>query len=271
MSELRQRVISGVVMAIIFLAGVFVGGWPFVFLITAIALIVWVEWVEIGVTHRDDRIKLVGALLILAFGVSASFLSGWWFVIAISAIASAGAGMMLSWTGGSAAIYGLIYAGGFLLSMALLRGHMDDNTGLIAILYLCVVVWFTDIGAYFAGRSIGGPKLAPSISPNKTISGAVGGMICAALGAIVIMRLAGIEVFGGMLLLALVLSAISQIGDLFESSLKRKSGVKDSGNFIPGHGGMMDRIDGLVFASISLWIAGALAGSLTAPAHALFR
>ena len=115
----------------------------------------------------------------------------------------------------------------------------------VSIFWLLAVVWATDIGAYAFGRLIGGPKLAPSISPNKTWSGALGGMVSAVLVASALLWVYGLTATLGLAGLAAVLSAISQSGDLFESGLKRRYQVKDSGNLIPGHGGIMDRFDGL--------------------------
>jgi phosphatidate cytidylyltransferase len=141
---------------------------------------------------------------------------------------------------------GILYVG--LPAMALVWLRNDVPGGLEHVLWLMIVVWATDICAYFAGRSIGGPKLAPRISPGKTWAGLLGGM-------------AGAGLFGGLLALTfgagfwlaasvgMGVAVVSQLGDLFESALKRRAGVKDSGHLIPGHGGLLDRIDGLVFAA----------------------
>jgi phosphatidate cytidylyltransferase len=122
-----------------------------------------------------------------------------------------------------------------------------------SVFWLLAVVWATDIGAYAFGRTIGGPKLAPSVSPNKTWSGAVGGLVSAVLiSAGLLIWAYGQEVSAVLLILAAALSVVSQAGDLFESALKRRYQVKDSGGLIPGHGGVMDRFDGL-------WAAAPLA------------
>jgi phosphatidate cytidylyltransferase len=120
--------------------------------------------------------------------------------------------------------------------------------GFDLLIWVFLVVWATDIGAYFAGRAIGGPKLAPSISPNKTIAGLVGGVICAALMAGAWVYYVGLP--AKLLWLAVLFGAAAQLGDLFESGLKRKAGVKDSGTWLPGHGGLLDRLDGLVPVAI---------------------
>jgi len=121
------------------------------------------------------------------------------------------------------------------------------------ILWLFFVVWSTDIFAYFIGKNLGGPKLIPSISPNKTWSGLIGGMVSAA-----IIGLLSTLMFEGGILFFMITSAllavIAQIGDLFESKVKRIFGVKDSGTIIPGHGGILDRIDGLMFAAPAVFL-----------------
>lgn len=146
---------------------------------------------------------------------------------------------------------GLPYA--ILPAAALLWLRMQPDTGLDDVLFLLLVVWLTDIGAYVVGRIVGGRKLAPAISPGKTISGSVGGLV---IGCI-----AGMIFAGGPLgiLPAAALSIVSQIGDLAESALKRRLGVKDSGNTIPGHGGLFDRLDGVLAAAPVAALLAALA------------
>ncbi|TIW34428.1 MAG: phosphatidate cytidylyltransferase, partial [Mesorhizobium sp.] len=133
---------------------------------------------------------------------------------------------------------GLAYASLSGLSLALLRN--GDRSGLIAILFLFAVVWATDIAAYFVGRAVGGPKLAPSISPGKTQSGALGGAVGGVVAGVLLASATGVGNLGTLGLVALALSVVAQAGDLFESWVKRRHGQKDSGNLIPGHGGVMD-------------------------------
>lgn len=125
----------------------------------------------------------------------------------------------------------------------------DDLVGLIDVLFLLVVVWASDIGAYIAGRLVGGPKLAPSISPGKTWSGAVGGTLAAMLVGLAVARWAAPGPASHALLVAAGLSVASQLGDLLESACKRHFGVKDSSRLIPGHGGVFDRLDGVLGAA----------------------
>ena len=128
----------------------------------------------------------------------------------------------------------------------------EQPEGLRLIIYLMFVVWATDTGAYLVGRIIGGPKLAPNISPKKTWSGAIGGTIIAGLVGLMIGSYFGTELPVVAFSLALFLAIISQFGDLLESGVKRNFAVKDSGGFIPGHGGILDRVDGLLAASVGL-------------------
>jgi phosphatidate cytidylyltransferase len=135
--------------------------------------------------------------------------------------------------------------------------RLDQLWGFVALILIFLVVWVTDIGGYFAGRGIGGPKLWPRVSPNKTWAGAVGGFAASLVVA------AGFAVFGlgrtgPLLVLGAALSIVSQFGDLFESAVKRRFGVKDSSHIIPGHGGLLDRLDGFVAAVVLAAIFGFL-------------
>ena len=129
--------------------------------------------------------------------------------------------------------------------MIVLRRQPD---GLLLALWAMALVWACDIGAYFAGRSIGGPKLAPTVSPNKTWAGLVGGVIAAGVLGWALLRWAGLP--AQLALASPVLAILAQLGDLYESALKRRAGVKDSGSLLPGHGGLLDRIDGLLPVAI---------------------
>ena len=154
-------------------------------------------------------------------------------------------------------IAGFVYA--LVPALALLWIRDRAPQGLETLLWVFIVTWSTDIGAYFAGRAIGGPKLAPRISPNKTIAGLIGGMISAALAGY-----AWADAFSlsaALFWMAPLFAVAAQGGDLFESWMKRRAGVKDSGNWLPGHGGALDRLDGLVVVA-TLTAAAHLAGLL---------
>jgi phosphatidate cytidylyltransferase len=145
-------------------------------------------------------------------------------------------------------ILGIVYISLGCVSLVVLRSDPANGRTLVIILF--AVIWATDIGAYLVGRAVGGPKLAPSISPNKTWAGAVGGLGCGVAAALAAAWLIDLRMTAITLLVAgIVLSIASQIGDLFESWWKRRFRVKDSGQLIPGHGGILDRIDGVLLAS----------------------
>jgi phosphatidate cytidylyltransferase len=223
------------------------GGIWFTFLAGLIAVAVAYEWTRI--VHPGDETQfalhaagaLAGTLLPTAAGVGASALA----ILVISAIAVAAAlkrGEVTFWT-----LAGVPYAG--LPALALVTLRSDPTLGFKAILWILLVVWATDTAAYFVGRLVGGPKLAPRISPKKTWAGSVGGVAAgAAAGAIAGELLTGSG--AALALPALLLSIVAQLGDLFKSVLKRRYELKDTGNLIPGHGGIIDRADGVIAAVV---------------------
>ena len=148
-------------------------------------------------------------------------------------------------------VLGVIYAAIPFLTLPVIRA-VQSPSGLLLLAVLFFAVWASDIGAYFAGRHFGGPKLAPHISPNKTWSGAVGGLMSAVMITVLIGAVFSSFAFWLCVIGGAVLSIFSQAGDLFESWMKRRFGVKDSSNLIPGHGGFMDRVDGLVAAALPM-------------------
>lgn len=185
-----------------------------------------------------------GALLI-ALALLASVKGGMVLAILVAAVATA---MYHEWTrivrnwGLAWKVGGFVYA--LLPALALLWIRERDSHGLVLLIWVFLVTWSTDIGAYFAGRSFGRRKLAPSISPGKTVEGLYGGIAAAALigGGWVLWTGLGRP----LLLLAPLFAVAAQGGDLFESAMKRRAGIKDSGVWLPGHGGVLDRLDGLV-------------------------
>ena len=269
-SDLRARVVSALVLAIVVLALTWFGGFPYRLLACVIAAAVLFEWLAMMRT-ADNRSHLLvvsgvlaAVLLILILGLpTAHVLIGLAAAVAIACV-HALVGKHGWWPAA-----GLAYAGLSAISLAAVRS--DDAPGLAATLFLFAVVWVTDVMAYFAGKTFGGPKLAPAISPGKTWSGAIGGAVCgAAAGAVAALVVDASFGIGIMILVALGLSLISQAGDLFESSLKRRFLVKDSSRLIPGHGGVMDRVDGLVASAFALMLLGMALAGLDAPARGLF-
>jgi phosphatidate cytidylyltransferase len=136
-------------------------------------------------------------------------------------------------------------------------------------MFLFAIVWSTDIVAYFVGRALGGPKLMPRVSPKKTWSGAIGGTVAAIVVAVAIAKAAALTGLFAIAMLAVVLSVFAQGGDLFESFLKRRFDAKDSSHLIPGHGGLMDRLDGFVTASVVAALIGLARGGFEAPGRGL--
>lgn len=168
-------------------------------------------------------------------------------------------------------LLGAVYTGATLSFVYALRYHkyaVGDTAGALVVIMPVALTWASDIGAFFTGRLIGGPKLMPTVSPAKTISGAIGALVsttavCAAFVHYLLKPYAQLSfTLTGLLLFALVVSATAQIGDLVESMFKREAGVKDSGTFFPGHGGVLDRLDSLFFV---LPVAFALYGWLLIP------
>jgi len=194
---------------------------------------------------NELAVRTITGILLIAAALGASYLGGNVLALLVAAIATL---MFYEWTrivrgwGATWYVSGFFYA--LLPALALLWIRERDQHGLALLVWTFVVTWSTDIGAYFAGRRFGKRKLAPSISPNKTLEGLYGGIAAASLlgGAWAITT--GL---GKVLLLAAPLLAVAaQAGDLFESGMKRRAGVKDSGTWLPGHGGVLDRLDGLV-------------------------
>ncbi|HZP19016.1 MAG TPA: phosphatidate cytidylyltransferase, partial [Bauldia sp.] len=148
---------------------------------------------------------------------------------------------------------GVAYAALFGLSLLSLR---YAPLGREALVFVFAVTWATDTGAYFGGRGIGGPKLWPAVSPKKTWSGAISGLIAATAAGVLVARAFALPVSLPLVLVTLFLSLACQAGDLFESAVKRHFGVKDAGHLIPGHGGLMDRVDGLIFVAAAAALIG---------------
>ena len=188
-------------------------------------------------------VRTLTGVLLIAAALLAAVQGGNIFALVVAAIATL---MFYEWTrlvrGWGAAWYisGFFYA--LLPALALL--WIRERAGLNLLIWVFIVTWSTDIGAYFAGRSFGKRKLAPKISPNKTVEGLVGGIAAATLlgGAWVF----ALELGKALLICAPLFAVAAQAGDLFESGMKRRAGVKDSANWLPGHGGALDRLDGLV-------------------------
>lgn len=259
--DLLPRIVSSVVLIVIAVIAAWSGGLVAAIVVSAIVAIVHVEWA--GVTEgpaaapRVFTVAIIASLLAFGFGsVPASLL-----IAAVTIVGAAVAGPR-PWRP-----LGAFYALALGLSLLVLRDSADY--GLAAIVIVVSVVAATDIGAFVAGRTIGGPKLWPAISPNKTWAGAIGGLAAGFVAGIIATILLGLALGAALALVVVVLSVTSQCGDLFESFVKRRFGAKDSGRLVPGHGGMMDRVDGLVFASAVAVAIGIGHNGLGNPAQGL--
>lgn len=258
-SDLKTRAIVGVLLIAVAVGALYFGGLLFSALVGVAVLLVYAEW---AVMHGITRIwRLIGLVVmgLTVIGTHYGFYEDALLGLVVAAVLLGIATKVAKVAGLRSSTTGLLYAGLPAIALIWLRAQ---SGGFGFVLWVLVVVWATDIGAYFAGRKFGGPKLAPAISPKKTWSGLVGGMIAAALASAVVAYfqqwhpILWLAIFAG---LGAVAAVVSQIGDLFESWLKRRAGVKDSGTLLPGHGGIMDRIDGLVPVAIA---AAALLGYL---------
>ena len=238
-SDLLVRVVSAAVMAIVALLGAVLGGWPAAIVLGIVTAIVHLEWV--GLTDRSPfpaAVFTAGLVIALAM-ITIGFVQGGLIIIGL-AIAAAALTVSV-WRPMGVAYAALLGAGLLLIRLA--------PDGLTAILLMLAVVWLTDTGAFVAGRLVGGAKLWPAISPGKTWAGAIGGLAAGTIGGLVVAAVFG-QAPGIVLALVIVgLSIAAQVGDLFESWVKRRFGAKDSSQLVPGHGGLMDRVDGLVFAT----------------------
>jgi phosphatidate cytidylyltransferase len=264
-TELVLRVASALVLAPLAIATAVVGNWPFQVFWGLAAIGVFWEWSTLVAGKEHRPVVMVGAAAVGLACLLASndCLWGAAAVIALGPLATAPLAPQgrRGWVAG-----GIPYAAAIGVASIALRA--DEGGGLTAMLFLFAIVWSTDIAAYFVGRLVGGPKLLPRVSPKKTWSGALGGLAAAVLAAITLAKLAGLEPFA-LAGIAAALSCLAQAGDLFESLLKRKFGAKDSSHLIPGHGGLMDRLDGFVFAAAAAVLVGILRGGLEAPAQGL--
>jgi phosphatidate cytidylyltransferase len=263
--DLGKRVASGIVMALLAVGVVVLGGWPFVLFWAAAAVGIFWEWSAI-VAGGAVASRVVGVAALITAALAAGTGQIYVAVMALAAGAAAVAAACAPGRRGWGAA-GVAYAGIVLIAPVALR--RDRELGLLAMLFLFAVVWSTDILGYFVGRTVGGPRLAQRISPKKTWSGAGAGALGALAAGIAVVYIAGDPALLPATCVAFVLSIASQAGDLFESAVKRRFGVKDASHVIPGHGGLMDRLDGFIAASGVAALVGIMRGGLDASARGL--
>jgi phosphatidate cytidylyltransferase len=262
--NLVMRIVAALVMAPLTIGLAYAGGSAWAVLVTLVAVGLFVEWLTIVGAGRDFPVLGSGIAALLASGGCLAFdrLDGAIAFLLLGLVVVA----VLSaerrrWTAP-----GFFYAAAAQLASVLVRA--DEDWGFVALVLILLIVWVTDIGGYFAGRGIGGPKLWPRVSPKKTWAGAAGGFI-ASLVIAACFALFGFGKLLPLLMVAAILSIISQLGDLFESAVKRQFGVKDSSHLIPGHGGLLDRLDGFVAAVVFAALFGALRGGVDGVGYGL--
>ncbi len=264
--ELQLRIASGLAAAVIALLFVYWGSIPFAILVFLAGAVMSWEW---GGIVRDEGADTVGILHIAAIGAAALLANLGMAGLALAAVAIGAitvAALLFGQERPPLSSAGVLYTGLPVVALGWLRG--DDAFGFQSVLFILIVVAVTDTAAYICGRMLGGPKLWPAVSPKKTWAGLIGGVVAAAVAGAIFSRFLGSGSAGWLAGLGILLALIAQGGDLAESALKRRFGRKDSSNLIPGHGGFMDRMDGIVTASVMAALL-ALTIDAYAPARAL--
>ena len=262
--NLLMRVAAALVLAPLAITIAYAGGWWWALLVTLAAIGLFVEWLMVTCAERNVAVIVSGivALVLATPFLAVDRIEAALVVLGLGLIAVAvRASPPRIWV-----IAGYLYAAAAQLASVAVR--LDQTQGFSALILVLLVVWATDSGGYFAGRGIGGPKLWPRVSPKKTWAGAIGGFV-ASLAVATGFAALGLGKALPLLILAAALSIAAQFGDLFESAVKRRFGVKDSSHIIPGHGGVMDRLDGFVAAIVLAAIFGCLRGGVDGVGRAL--
>lgn len=264
-ADLGPRILSGVVLAAIAIAAIMAGPVPLAVMLAAVGSVVAWEWGRmVRGTEADAAMSahiatVIAGIVLTGVGLAGPAILGVLIGTILTGLLSFGRHGFLS-------AVGVLFTA--LPGIALLWLRRDEPLGAMAVFFVVGVVVATDVGAYFSGRLIGGPKLWPQVSPNKTWAGLLGGVAAAALvGAVVARWVPGASLLH-LMAAGAVLAVAAQAGDLAESALKRQFGTKDTSALIPGHGGFMDRVDGLSTAAMIAAASAALL-DMTAPARAL--
>lgn len=252
---MKQRIVTAIIAGIPFIILVIIGGIPFNLLVILLALIATSELLKMNKIRYFSPIGLIGFLLTLIivlpdhwfqfiFSFFESKVDGIVFVLLLLLVLTVISKNRIHFSEISFVLLGSLYAGfGFYFFYA--TRAMED--GLALFFFILFTIWATDSGAYFVGRAFGKRKLWPEISPKKTIEGAIGGIGSAIILAVIFQMIYPIFSNGAVIVVAVMIAVFGQIGDLVESALKRYYDVKDSGNILPGHGGILDRFDSLIF------------------------
>ena len=253
--NLLMRIVVAAVLIPLAVGIAYAGGWLWTALVTVAAIGLFLEWLAVVGLAGVMRVSVPGVVALAVAGLCLAIgrIDAALIVLAVGLVVAVSiAPDRRSWVAA-----GFLYAAAAEIASVLLR--LDPVRGFAALMFVLLIVWVTDSGGYFAGRGIGGPKLWPKVSPKKTWAGAAGGF-AASLAVAIGFAVFGLGNTGPLLMLGAVLSLVSQLGDLFESAVKRRFGVKDSSHIIPGHGGLMDRLDGFVAAVVVAALFGFLRG-----------
>lgn len=262
-SSLWPRILAAAVLVPAALGAVYLGGWVLAVWVAAVGVAMAVEWTAI--VHRERMgwklglhvAALAASQALIALGHADWALTSILFAALIGNVVAQGRQERGLWVA-----LGILYIAVPCLALVWLRGQAPHGLGMVV--WLFVVVWATDSAAYLAGSAVGGPKLAPDISPSKTWAGAIAGLAAGMAATIAFAQLfGGVAADVRLVAAGMLLSLLTQCGDLAESSLKRTFGVKDASDLIPGHGGALDRLDGMIFATLGL--AAYVAGTSISP------
>lgn len=255
-SDLKTRAVVGVALICVAVAALLMGHILFWMLASVAGVLMQGEWAGlVGVDAKAHRLSMFAISVPLAIMAPDPLAAGPSF-LAVGLLLGA-ALFVVAITRSTRLALGILYVGVPVLALLFLRAQPG---GLLLAFWALGLVWATDIGAYFAGRSIGGPKLAPTISPSKTWAGLIGGVFAALAFGFALHHFAGLP--ARLAAACGILAVAAQAGDLFESAMKRRAGVKDSGTLLPGHGGVLDRLDGVVTAAPLAALLVALPGLL---------
>ncbi|WP_428492005.1 phosphatidate cytidylyltransferase [Rhodopila sp.] len=262
--DLRLRILSAAVLAPLALGCIWIGGLAFAGLIALISIGLSYEWLAMCGKHPSPPVKLLFALLFAALPLAVALMQRGHSVSALALLAVATlSGIALDRH--RLVALGIPYLGLAALALVWLRcqtGSGNTSVGFANVFVLLLVIWASDVGAYIAGRAIGGWRLAPRISPAKTWSGVLGGVIAAATVGFAASAILGTGLGSPRAAgFAALIAVVAQAGDLFESHLKRQFGVKDSGSMIPGHGGLLDRLDAVLTAAPATALLALILGS----------
>lgn len=253
------RIVTGIIAGAFFLLILFLGSIPLTLLMTIIAVIAYLEWMAMKRISRGSAISIIGVLAIISLFLGTSFfslnpVSILWLAIIVLLMQSVFRRQQANINDVAYVFLAVFYTGyGFWL---LIQAREES---FLLVLFILISIWLTDSGAYFIGKKFGKRKLAPNISPNKTTEGFIGGVLTAVVGAYLLTLIAGESPIDNILTTigtAMIISVFGQLGDLVESAMKRYLDVKDSGRILPGHGGLLDRFDSLLFVLPILSILG---------------